>query len=141
MLADEAGHRRGPRRVADEDDGAEIEAERAHAAGDETYRDALAHEEEDVHDEEDSEKRPRDEVPPGAEDDKSEQQASEERRARHERDLVLEAQRAVAAIRAFEEEEARKDQDGGAHEDEVPAELIELSLIHISEPTRLGMIS
>ncbi len=125
MLADEAGHGRSPRRVPDEDDGAEIEAERPHAAGHETDRDALGHEEKDVHDEEDGEKRPRDEVPAGAEDDEGEQEASEERSAGHERDFVLEAQRAVAAICAFQEEEAREDQHGGSHEDEVPVEVVE----------------
>src|ERR1035437_784533 len=125
VLADEPGHRRGARRVAHEDDRAEVEPQRAHAPGHEADRHPLGDGEEDVHDEEDGQERARDEVPPRAEHDEREEEASEEGRARHERDLILQAQRAVAAIRAPEEQETRENEDRGRDEHEIEVEFVE----------------
>ena len=125
MLVDEPGHRRGARRVAHEDDRAEVEPQRAHAPRHEADRHPLGDEEEDVHDEENGEERARDEVPPRAEHDEREKEAPEEGRARHERDFVLQAQRAVAAIRALEKQKAREDEDRGRDEDEIDVEFVE----------------
>src|SRR5664280_1263361 len=125
VLADEPGHRRGARRVAHEDDRAEVEPQRAHAPGHEADRHPLGDEEEDIHDEEDGQERARDEVPPRAEHDEREEEASEEGRARHERDFILQAQRAVAAIRALEEQETRENEDRGRDEHEIEVEFVE----------------
>ena len=54
-----------------------------------------------------------------------EEEASEEGRARHERDLILQAQRAVAAIRALEEQETRENEDRGRDEHEIEVEFVE----------------
>ncbi len=86
VVADELRHRRGARRVADEDDGPEVEAEGAYPAGHEADRDALGDEEQEVHGEERGEERARDEVPAPPEDDEREEHGPERARfARRER--------------------------------------------------------
>ncbi len=125
VVVDEAGHRAGARRVADEDDRPEVVAAHPDLPRDDAHGEPLDDEEQGVEEREERQERPRDEIETEAVDEDRQEDRPPEDDLPDEERLVLEPRRPPAPVGAREEEEAGPDDDDRPDEDEVDRERIE----------------